>query len=100
MGANDRDSAVRLKYEPQYDLLSVWLGAPQPVDQVEVEPGVYVRFSRADHQPVGIEVLEAVARLHTDPETIRSHGFAKTLVQKYAQRATSPFSPALASPVR
>lgn len=60
------DQSVRLKYEPEYDLLSIWLGAPQPVDQVEVEPGVYVRVSRASHAPVGLEVIEALARLQTD----------------------------------
>lgn len=80
-------SAVRLKYEPEYDLLSVWLGDPQPLDQVEVESGVYVRVSRESHLAVGLEILEAGARFHKDEEGIRNPAFARTLLEKYGPKA-------------
>src|SRR5687768_5647363 len=94
------DNALRLKYESEYDLLSVWIGAPQPVDQIEVEPGVYVRISRAEHRPVGLEVIEAVSRLHTDPSTIQTDSFARELLKTYGRKAKAAFSTPLASPVR
>lgn len=83
------DSAVRLKYEPEYDLLSVWVGEPQPVDQVEVESGVYVRVTRDDHRAVGLEILEAAARFHKDADGIRNPAFARSLLNRYGSRVTA-----------
>lgn len=89
-----RSSGMRLKYEPEYDLLSVWVGDPQPVDQIEVEPGVYVRVSRAGHEAVGLEVLEAASKFHRDEATLGSPAFARQLLAKYGPKATTAFHPA------
>lgn len=83
------DDDLSLKYEAQYDLLSVWLGGARPVDNVEIEPGVYLRISRADGHVVGLEMLEAAARLHKHPNSLKNPSFAKNLIAKYSRRLAS-----------
>lgn len=78
---------LRLKYEPQYDLLSVWLNGPEPVDNIEVEPGVCLRVSRAHGGVIGLEMIEAAARLHKHPNVFKSASFAKNLIARYVRKA-------------
>lgn len=78
---------LTLKYEAEYDLLSVWVGAPQVADSVEVEPGLCVRVSRADHKVVGLEVVDAAARFNKDASVVRSQAFAQKLLNDYGRLA-------------
>jgi uncharacterized protein YuzE len=85
------NSAIRLKYEREYDLLSVWVGAPQIADQVEVEPGVCVRVSERG-AVVGVEVVDAAARLATDAATLETPAYAQRLLDKYGRIALNEIS--------
>jgi uncharacterized protein YuzE len=78
---------LKLKYEAEYDLLSVWVTGPEPADNIEVEPGVYVRVSRSKGQVVGLEVIEATERLHKPSQILKNPTFARKLLEKYARRA-------------
>ena len=90
--SND-SSTLRLKYEREYDLLSVWIGAPRPVETVEVETGVCVRVD-AKGQVVGLEVVDAAARLGKDPSVFENAAFVRGLMDRYGRTALSAFSPA------
>ncbi|HWW87261.1 MAG TPA: DUF2283 domain-containing protein [Vicinamibacterales bacterium] len=83
---------LRLKYEPEYDLLSVWLGAPQVADNVEVEPGISVRISRDQHQVVGVEIVDAAARLHRDASSLTNQAYVRGLLDKYGPLALNELS--------
>lgn len=96
MATTTRDSGIRLRYEREYDHLSVWVGAPTVADNVEVEPGVCVRVSRADRSVVGLEVIDAGHRFHKDQATLENPAYARTLLQQYGPRAIAPFRPSLA----
>ena len=80
---------LQLKYEQEYDLLSVWVGGPQVADSVEVEPGLCVRFSRDDHRVVGLEIVDAAARFHTNASVLRTQAFAQSLLERYGHAAYS-----------
>jgi hypothetical protein len=41
------------------DVLTAWVGMPQPCDEVRVDDSIVIRISRATHQPVGIKVRSA-----------------------------------------
>jgi hypothetical protein len=41
------------------DVLSAWVGTPQPCDEVIVDESIVIRVSRETHQPVGISVRSA-----------------------------------------
>lgn len=77
---------LRLKYEPEHDLLSIWVGKPQLGDTVEVEPGVCVRLSPSG-SVIGVEVVDAAARLDEDPATLLNPTFAQRLVDRYGRLA-------------
>lgn len=51
-------------YSCAEDVLSAWIGTPQPCDDVVVDDSIVVRVSREAHQPVGIRVRGA-SRLST-----------------------------------
>jgi len=85
------DSGLRLKYEREYDLLSVWLGAPRVVETVEVEPGVCVRVSEG--HVVGVEVVDAAARLHKDPIVLETPAYARLLMEEYGRIAINELNP-------
>lgn len=91
----DESAEFRLKYEPEYDLLSVSIGSSPSVENVEVEDGIYVRVDRAHHAVLGIEVLEARARFHKSADEIRSVAFVNTLLSSYGPRAFNERRPAL-----
>jgi uncharacterized protein YuzE len=77
---------LRLKYEREHDLLSVWVGAPQLSDTVEVEPGVCVRVSPS-WEVIGVEVVDAAARLNQDAATLQDPAFAQKLLDRYGRAA-------------
>jgi len=88
-------SDFRLKYEPEYDLLTVWLGKSAHAECVKVERGVYVTVDRSTNAVLGLEILEASARLGTSAENLRNPNFVATLVAKYGRAAaTSDLRPA------
>lgn len=88
MKTNPRDpQMLRLKYEPDFDLLSVWVGQPQIVDNIEVEPGICVRVSRDHQRVVGVEIVDAAARLEKDATAFKSQSYAQRLLNKYGQMA-------------
>ena len=97
MNVTTSDGAIRLSYEREYDHLSVWIGGPTVADNVEVEPGLCVRVSRADRSVVGLEVIDAAYRFHKDPSILETPAFALTLLQQYGPRAVNPYRPSLAS---
>ena len=82
-----QDGGIRLKYEPEYDLLSVWLGSPEPADNVEVEPGFCIRVSRSSHRVVGLEVVSAAARFQKDKRVVGTPAFARSLIERYGPMA-------------
>lgn len=83
----DDSTSVRLKYERDHDLLSVWLRQvdPRHIDTVEVEPGVCVRLDE-EGRVVGVEVVDAAARLQKDASTLENKAFAIALVRSYGRR--------------
>ncbi|CAN5426012.1 hypothetical protein BH23ACI1_BH23ACI1_27500 [soil metagenome] len=74
------DDRLSLNYEPEHDLLSVWVGTSVLADSVEVEPGVCVRVSN-DGTVVGLQVVDAAARLHKDARTLESPTYARQLLR-------------------
>ena len=54
--------ALQWDYSCAADVLSAWIGTPQPCDEVTVNDHIVVRISRETHQPVGIDVLSAAQR--------------------------------------
>jgi uncharacterized protein YuzE len=80
------EDRLNLRYEADHDLLSVWLGAPALADAVEVEPGVCVRVSE-NGAVIGLEVVDAAARLKKDASTLQSRTYAKALMRKYGRIA-------------
>lgn len=81
------DDRLRLKYEPEYDLLSAWIGAPRVADVVEVEPGFCIRISRDTHQVIGLEVMGAAARFKKNASAIQNHTFVRSLLERYGRAA-------------
>jgi hypothetical protein len=66
MSAHARQDAVTVKYEPDYDLLSVWLGQPQVADQVAIlDRGRIVRQGPTE------SLREDVQRLVVPAEVVR-----------------------------
>jgi hypothetical protein len=49
-------------YSCSDDVLSAWIGEPQPSDKVVVDKHIVVRISRQTHQVIGIDVLAASQR--------------------------------------
>jgi uncharacterized protein YuzE len=86
------DNRLHLKYEPDYDLLSVWIGTPTVADTVEVEPGISVRVANSG-EVIGIEVVDAAARLQKDPATLENPKFARAILRKYGTVALSELHP-------
>jgi hypothetical protein len=41
------------------DVLTAWIGMPQPCDDIRVDESITIRVSRATHAPVGIQVRAA-----------------------------------------
>jgi uncharacterized protein YuzE len=86
------EAPLRLKYEPDYDLLSAWLGTPQVADSVEVEPGLLVRISRETGKVVGLEIVDVAARFDVDPSRVREESFVQGLLRNYASKALAAYA--------
>lgn len=56
---------MRITYDPEADTLYIELKETQPVDSIDVGEGVTVDLDEAGH-PVGLEILDARARLGAD----------------------------------
>ena len=82
------EDRLHIKYEPEHDLLSVWLDDFARADAVEVEPGVCVRVSD-EGAVIGLEIVDAAARLQKDAQTLESRPYAVELLRKYGRKALS-----------
>jgi hypothetical protein len=76
----------RVDYQSDADLLFAWSGEPRATDNVEVEPGIYVRVVPGTQEVVGIEVIDCARRFHVSPESIDSSFVAK-LVDRFRDSA-------------
>lgn len=79
-------NAFHLKYEPHADLMFAWIGQPRRAQNVEVEPGVYVRVLPDERRVIGIEILDCAARFHRSPTAI-NEDFAQELLREYTPLA-------------
>lgn len=86
VSACDSKALFHCEYEPATDLLMVWCGDPQPAENVEVEPDLFVRIHPGTHEVIGIEVIGCAARFHKHPRAITT-AFARDLLQKYGPPA-------------
>ena len=77
---------VRYDYQPDVDLLFAWIGEPQAAENVEVEPGIYVRVIPATKQVVGIEVVDCAGRFQAEASTIDAK-FAEALIRRFTKPA-------------
>lgn len=81
---------IHFDYQPEIDLLFAWIGEPQRAENVEVEPGVYIRVEPSQRRVVGIEVIDCAARFRREPATIDAT-FAKTLIDVFSKPALDLF---------
>lgn len=88
---------LRFDYQPETDLLFAWIGQPQPAENVEVEPGIYVRVIPASKQVVGIEVLDCAERFQREPASIDG-AFAKALIDAYTVSALQQLAATVTRP--
>jgi hypothetical protein len=58
-GRTDMTEGLQWDYSCGEDVLTAWLGLPQPCDEVRVDDSIVIRISRRTHQPVGIKVGSA-----------------------------------------
>lgn len=58
----DTVDGLQWDYSCGEDVLSAWIGIPQPCDEVAVDDSIVIRISRETHQPVGIHVRSASRR--------------------------------------
>ena len=77
--------ALHFDYQADIDLLFAWLGEPCAAENVEVEPGIYIRVSPVTREPVSIEVLDCAVRFQADSRKI-DQGFAERIFNAYARR--------------
>jgi uncharacterized protein YuzE len=82
---------IQCDYQPEVDLLYAWIGEPEAAENIEVEPGIYVRVSPVRRQVIGIEVLDCSARFHREPSSIDAP-FAERLIAQYSQAALAEFA--------
>lgn len=87
---------LKLNYEPEYDLLSAWVGAPEVSESIEVEPGLVMRISRATGKAIGLEIMGAAERFHVDPMIFHDEVFARQLLERYGPPAEAEFASASA----
>ena len=85
---SQRAVGIQCDYQPDVDLLYAWIGDPQPAENIEVEPGIYVRVIPETKQIVGIEVVDCAERFQCDPASINA-AFAEALIARFAKRRTS-----------
>ena len=73
-------------YSCSDDVLSAWLGAPQPCDEVVVDDSIVIRISRQTHQPVGIDVRSASERSGKWPGALNG-AFARAMLEQHGPAA-------------
>jgi hypothetical protein len=77
---------IHCDYQPDVDLLFAWIGEPQAAENIEVEPGIYIRVVPATKQIVGIEVIDCAERFQVDPASIDAR-FAESLMARFTPAA-------------
>lgn len=82
--ADAKAGDLHFDYQPAVDLLYAWTGEPQVAENVEVEPGVYVRVV-SGQGVVGIEILDCASRFNVTPAAIDQE-FAQQKLREYAER--------------
>jgi len=82
-GASD---ALQWDYSCAEDVLSAWIGTPQPCDKVVVNDHIVVSISRETHQVVGIDVRSASKRSGTWPGALNG-AFARALLEQHGPAA-------------
>lgn len=82
-GASD---GLQWDYSCAGDVLSAWIGKPQPCDEVAIADYIVVRISRETHQPVGIDVLSASERSGKWPGALNA-AFARALLEQHGPAA-------------
>ena len=55
--------ALQWDYSCSADVLSAWIGTPEPCDEVAVDDSIVIRISCKTHQPVGIDIRFASRRI-------------------------------------
>jgi hypothetical protein len=56
-------AGLQWDYSCAADVLSAWIGTPEPCDEVAVDDSVVIRISRRTHRPVGIDIHFASQRI-------------------------------------
>ena len=82
---SDRDG-LQWDYSCADDVLSAWIGAPQPCDEVVVDGSIVIRISRRTHQPVGIDVRSASRRSGKWPGALNG-AFARAMLEQHGPTA-------------
>src|SRR5689334_21296992 len=77
---------IKCDYQADVDLLYAWVGEPQAAENIEVEPGIYVRVVAATKQVVGIEVIDCAERFQLEPSSIDA-AFAEKLLARFTPLA-------------
>ena len=72
-------------YNCAADVLSAWIGTPEPCDEVAVDDSVVIRISRETHQPVGIDIRFASRRIRWTGALDGS--FARALLHQHGPAA-------------
>ncbi len=83
---SQRSVGVKCDYQADVDLLYAWIGEPQAAENIEVEPGIYVRVVPTTKQVVGIEVIDCAERFQLDPASIDAD-FAERLLERFTPPA-------------
>lgn len=87
---SQRTVGLRCDYQAEVDLLFAWVGDPQPAENIEVEPGIYVRVAPSSGTVVGIEVLDCAERFQIEPASIDA-AFAESLLARFTAPALEHF---------
>lgn len=78
--------ALQWDYSCAADLLSAWIGQPQPCDEVAVGDSIVIHISRETHQPVGIDVHSASEKSGRWPGALNG-AFARALLEQHGPAA-------------
>jgi hypothetical protein len=73
-------------YSCSDDVLSAWIGKPEPCDDVSVDGNIVVRISRETHRPVGIDVRAASKRFGKWTGALNG-AYARSLLEQYGPAA-------------
>jgi hypothetical protein len=84
----DRPASDRLQwdYSCATDVLSAWIGQPQPCDKIAVDDHVVIRISRQTHRVVGIDVFAASERSGKWPGALNG-AMARRLLEEHGPAA-------------